>query len=164
MKRGSILDLAFVVIILFGIYLTIPIMSQMMTELATGTARTPLNTTRFSENMTALKNTVDTTIDASFVIITFALILTVSMASAIVFSSPIFFMIGLFVLLIVIIFSMGISNASETIASSGAINYTAYPMSQLIMGNLPIILSIVGFALIVIYFAKRRQMRDTYDV
>jgi len=163
MQKGSILDLAFIVVLLFTIFLSVPLFTNMLGKIATETAsNTQLNETRFSQNITGLKGTVEGVIDASFVLLSGALILIVLTTSAVVFSSPIFFFMGLLLMFIVIVFSMGISNASETIASSGTISYAGYPLAQSIMTNLPLILSITGFVLIIIFFSKRKQ--GGYDV
>ena len=95
---------------------------------------------------------LDYVVFALFIGLTLGLIIT----SWFVAGNPIFMVLYFFVVVMGVIFSSVFSNIWETTAGASVFGTTiaSFPITNNLMGNLPIYLAVVGFVGIIVMFAK----------
>ncbi len=158
-SKGFIFDMIIAIILLLSLFIVVPIGSNMLGKLSSSLSDAGMNDT--ASNVTAVQSAVEGTMDAGMVIVFIALVLIVLSASAVVFSSPVFFIIGMIGMLVVTAFSMVVSNVGEQVANS-PLSYTSFPMAQTLISNLPVFMAILMVMFIIIFYAKRKG--NVYDV
>lgn len=162
MKRGSVLDILFIVVIITEIALSAPLMLTVLDGITT--QFTAQGHPEAAATTGALRGTIATSIDGSLIFILIATGLVVAFTSAFIISSPIFFVFGLLILIMGVLLSMGLSSAYTQYAGNSVINTAmgSLIMTSTTMNVLPYIVLTIGAIILIMFFAKQGGA-DTYD-
>jgi len=144
-KKGNVFDMFIVIIMLFMAIISIFVVHIMLNTVdETGIFD---DYTSAKENINYAKSTA-TSFDNLVIFIIVGLSLYVIITSAVVWNHPAFFIIGLVMLSIAIVFAAIVSNAFYDFSTESEILDTrlAYPKIIFLMENLPIYVLIMGIA------------------
>lgn len=153
-KKG-ILDLFFIIIILFGVGIAIVVFYMIIHAVKTD-IEPKLDNPTSTQVLTDTQNTV-LNMDYTFVIAFVMLMIFVIVSLAFIRSHPIFFAVSLILLVILILVAAILSNSFEEISNQpGAFNESVeqYTMVPYYMGKLPLIALITATLGFIVLFAK----------
>lgn len=163
-KKGAFSDLfifmivAFVLIVVSGIFIFIA--STTKTQLHEAMDDMPNKAgVNMSETIDATMGVVDTTFKSLYWISIFLIIgmvISIFIGSYLVTTKPIFFIPYIFIVIIAVIVSVGISNAYESIVAEPTLQSTfvEFVGANFIMSKLPIWIAVIGFIGAIIMFSR----------
>jgi len=173
-KRGAFSDLfifmifAFVIILISGVMLFIS--DKTNEQLQDTLGNMDLHDTLGNNASEVITNTMGSA-DQSFqalqwiaVFLIVGMILSIFIGSYLVTTKPIFFIPYLFIVIIAIVVSVTISNAYEELITTPTLasTYAGFSGANYIMLNLPIWITIIGFAGGIIMFSRMGKKEDQY--
>lgn len=156
--RKGIIDLFFIAIILFALFIAILIYYTVISDVKE--KMTPQLTSETSRNALGYTESAVLNYDYMFVVTFVMLIIFVIISSFFIRSHPIFFFISLILLVILILISAILSNAAEEITSKDTVfNQSAshYTLMTYFMGKLPLVLLVAFMLAVIVLFAKPWQ-------
>jgi F0F1-type ATP synthase assembly protein I len=170
-KRGGFTDLFLFMIFAFILVVVIGILLYTF-----GRVETQLHTTMddmsFGDGTTNTSQVIVDSVGATnislsalywlSVFIMFGMILGIFIGSYLVTTKPVFFIPYLFIWIIAIIVSVPISNSYETISATDelASTYTNFVGANFLLGNLPIIVAVVGIVGAIIMFSRMGRREE----
>lgn len=156
-KRGQILQIAFIAIMMVVIGFTLLIASKILTQFW-GAVEDGGMTTAATNQTKAAFDTVPATFDYSVLFILIGLTLGLVVTSFLIPSHPIFMVINVFGMFFLVWMAMSISNMyGEMVASADSpflVEVESYPITSFIINYLPYICVVLVFLSTVIMFAK----------
>ena len=162
MERGSLLQIFFIIVLVLGLYITIPIGTLFMDKVADSFTASGL--TDVAGNVTSARAQVTEVTNTGFVFIFIGAGIAMLVGSAMVFSSPAMFILGLIVMIMGVLASFLASNMAQTIGASATVTaeYAQYPLMLQIMENLPYFGIGLMILMIIIFTAKQRGGGEQY--
>ena len=158
-KKGSILDIIFVVIIVLsfaiGILITFKIIDEIDKEFQTSNAISKFDTdSRARTAMTDIKGTYANVIDNSFLLLVIGLSIGALALAFMVRFHPIFFVFFIIVFVIIIILSAVFSNIYLEMANNPELIALANQLTFItnVMRLLPFIVGVIGFLMAIIMY------------
>lgn len=151
-KKGNVLDILIIVIILVGFGLTVLITNVLYIQMA---ATGGLNTTTQSQSIVSTTNEQFQIFDYAFLAIVLGLSLTSVIAAARVRTSPLFFFISLILLTIVLLIvwvAQSVFNSTST--QLGSI-ITNYPIMSFIMNHLLVYSIVIAIMISLALYSTR---------
>lgn len=173
-KKGAFTDLflfmiiAFVLIVVCVIFVYIGV--TVYDALETQIAKTNLvgdgnnNATVVLENTFGRVNTSLNALKWIAILLIFGMILGIFVGSYMVTTKPVFFIPFIIIIIIAVIVAVGISNAYEQLYANATLNptFNEFIGVNWIMAQLPIIISIIGFAGAIIMFVRMGKREEVY--
>lgn len=158
-KKGSVLDIIFIMILLFVTGITIVAGYTIYHKYSESIVTMPEFNTSRQQNITATANITLNSFDYLFVFIMVGLLIMVIISSFQIQTHPIFFFISIFLLIIAILLSSSLANIYESII--GEADFAAAGSQYVVMGyvfqHFPTVILIIGAILFIILFAKSRM-------
>lgn len=173
-KRGGFTDLfiflivAFVIVLFSGVFIYLS--STVTDEFRENIDNMGLvgdgnqNASQVLENTLGHANNSFTALYWISVFLIFGMILAIFIGSYMVTTKPVFFIPYMFVVIIAVIVSVPISNAYDTIKDNATLSatFSNFVGANWILGQLPIIVSIVGIAGGIIMFVRMGKREEQY--
>lgn len=153
--RGSILDLPIVVIVLAVFFVALFVGLLVYNQFA---ERDFWQTTEVGQHAFQQADIAYETLDYSFLFILIGAFMATVISAFFIETHPIFFIVSLIVLIIFIVITPAMTNAFMGVAASPRFSTEAAELNiaTQAMGNLPLILTVFGFILIIVLYAKRQ--------
>jgi len=156
-KRGSMFDVAFIMISLFVGALFLLFILYMTTNLFG--AMTPAFeniTVGSSAPLTTLTTTFNNSMNFMYLALFFGLLMGLMITAYLTPTHPIFFPVAIIMLIGLVVVGALISNTYNTIASTQVLASTSSTLNIIgyIMGNLPIIVTVIGIIAMIILFSR----------
>lgn len=173
-KRGGFTDLfifmivAFIVVLISVVFIFIG--NQTQDQLQDSLGKMDLHDTEGNNASQVIDNTVGAT-NSSFqalewisIFLIAGMIISIFIGSYLVTTKPIFFIPYIFITIIAIVVSVPISNTYETLMNDPTLasTFTGFTGASWIMLNLPIWITIIGFAGGIIMFARMGKKEERY--
>ena len=168
-KKASFIDLfvfmifAFILVVVIGLLLYVfneaeDQLQESLADMKIGNA----NVTQIIDDTVGSANISFTALYWLSILIIFGMILGIFIGSYLVTTKPFFFVPYLFIWIIAIIVSVPLSNAYETLRENPdlASTYANFVGSNFILGNLPMIVAIVGIIGAIIMFTRMGRKEE----
>lgn len=154
MRKGSVLDLFFISSSVFAFAMVLVVSYFMLTQFQTGFEATAYsNTTAFAFSAGSVGFSA---FNGGFLLVFMSFVLFTLISVYFIRTHPVFFVVNIFVLALLIIFSGTISNAYTEMFTDNALstsaNFFTYP--ALLLGNLPYAMIIISIVIVIIMFGK----------
>lgn len=158
-KRGSILDILILIVVVFGLSIILLIGSKISTEMNKSLQQNPMMT---NNSKTMLQESVDRFVplfDGVFITVLVFLFLAIIIGAYYVDTHPAIFifsiiLMGIFVMLAGIFANVYDTAANSTELSVEAAKFTFIPA---IMHNFVIVITIMGFVVLIVLYSKMRS-------
>ncbi len=158
-KKGNVaLDLIILIIVIFsfataGVFLNL-MMSEMNTSIQNDTSISVEGKALMQEKTTGFPILVENL----FLLIFFGLWVVMLITAWFADTHPIFFIFTAILIVFVTIIGMNVSNTYQEITADAALTASAdmFPNINFIMGNLGVVLLVMGFSVIMVLFGKSR--------
>jgi hypothetical protein len=170
-RKGAFADLfifiifAFVIVVVSGIFIYIgEITTAKLHEKMDGMSISPhLNNSELINNTMGKVNSAFGSLYWISIFIIIGMILSIFIGSYLVTTKPIFFIPYIFIIIIAVVISVGISNAYEQIALNPilASTFDDFVGANFIMSKLPIWTAIIGFIGAIIMFSRLGSKEET---
>lgn len=172
-KRGGFTDLfifmifAFIVVVICVVFIYIGNRTEDQLQASLGTMDLSDTGGNASEKITATLGAVNTSFTALYwitVLIIGGMILGIFIGSYLVTTKPVFFIPYIFLTIIAIVVSVPISNTYETLSNEATLSgtFAGFTGANWIMLNLPIWVTIIGFAGGIIMFARMGKREERF--
>ena len=154
-RKGFVLDIIVVVIIMFVFGFAILITDKIMTGIETAL---PDNSTTINKTIFVEVHNTMSIFDEVFVFATIGFFITTLISAFMIDAHPAFFIFSLIMLIILIVIGTQLTNVWLAIASSPQMSdiSSKYPMMTTIFQHLPLIMLIFGFLVIIVLVARPR--------
>lgn len=161
MNRKGITDIFYLLAILFVIVVTVIIGTGIYSEVADKLYETEAisSNTRANSTIAHLED-VSQSYDWITLAALFGFFIVIIVLAITIPANPAFMLLFIGLAILLVLFSVAVSNSYEEFAASSEISGTVtsyYPMTDLIMSNLPIIFTILAVLLMIITYAKVRN-------
>lgn len=156
------LIVSMVILVVAGmfIYMGITVQGQLHTVFSTNSMGSgTVNYTQVSDSVFSDLTTAYKTMYWSSLLLMVGMIISIFIGSYLVVTKPIFFVPYIFIMIIAVLVSVGISNAYQTIVTQPTMAsvYSGFVGGNYIMFYLPIWVTVIGFAGAIIMFARMRS-------
>lgn len=155
-RKGSIVDVLFIVVMMFVLALVFLLATSMYTNINNSLQ----SSDTISDNSKTILSNFNTkfpkVLDNAFVFILAGLILAVLIGGFLIRDHPAFFFVAMFMLIFFVALSAIFANVYHDVANSEAFSASAanYPKMQHIMNNFPVYAAVFGGLIIIILYAK----------
>jgi len=157
-KKGSLLDIMQIGILLFVMAMVIILMSFILTTFQEDT-EDKLTSTEAQNALTKGKTTL-LNFDGLFAFILIGLTLATMIGAYFIRTSPVIFWVSLLLLVIFITISGIFTNVFEEVVADEVLNATTadFPIINLIMGDLPLVILVIAVLISIALWAKWRSI------
>lgn len=157
-KKGSIFDIPFIMVFMFGLAFVFVIWHIVGRELFDGLNAVGALDTNTSREVINSSYGALNGLDYVYVIILIGLIIFMIVSTSMIDTHPVFFVVALILLAIFTVVSFGLGNAFESLSQSPDLaNETGtFQITFYIVQNYPVFLLAVGFITLVIMYSKFR--------
>lgn len=170
-KKGAYTDLfvfitiAFVIVVISGVFIYMSVLTK--NKIHETLDPLDIQEVNNSEIIESTFGDVPLSFSALYwitIVIIIGMILSIFIGSYLVTTRPVFFIPYAIVTAIAIIFSVGISNAYETIVANPTLHstYINFVGSNFILANLPIWVAVIGFVGAIIMFTRMGSKEEQY--
>ena len=157
-KKGNIIDVGFIIIIVFGVVIALFFFFQIWDSITTDLIATKelpnLTTSQLSQHQDIIPNTYDTIIPLLY----FGSFFAIMVSAAFIQTNMIFFVIGILVIGIFTFVAAVLSNAySDIVTGTAALSVyvtDTFRLSDHILNNYPVYASILGVVVLIVLYAK----------
>ena len=161
MRRGSLLSIFFLMTLLLSLYIVVTLGSFTLGEISSGFDNA--NYSQIAKNITKAENTINTTMDGAFVLITIMAGIAIMAGAIVIMQSPIAFVVGLFVMVLGVFFAMLTSNMAEIWSAQavfGTLFTNYFITTQMVFENLPVFMVTLFGLIMILFVAKRKGVVD----
>jgi len=153
-KRGSTLDLFVILLLLLGGSIVFVVGYDMSSEVFGELKPMVADSPTANESITRAEESLET-FDYVFVAIFMGLIIWLIISAFLIDVNPVFTFIAIITLILAVVVAIPISNAYQILLATLQ-HESAFPMTNFIMSNLPVLTALLGtIAIVVVYGGKR---------
>lgn len=157
-KKGNLPDIALIVVVLFAFAIAATFGKVVIDEMNDNLANKSSIPNSTKSVLSGAQGSYNSLVDGAFL---FAMVITfigIVISAFFIRSHPIFFVIGIIFMIFLLFVSMVLQDTwqemtSKTILGSRAAEFT---IIDFILGNLPYVVVIIGFTIIIVLYAKTR--------
>lgn len=159
-KKGSILDLFYIVIGVFVLAVIVVLVSFMTHTINTQISTLPLVGTEAQTASTTLSSTMPDTMNSGILFVFFGACIASIILASLVIVHPVFFIFYILETSLLVFFSGGIADAFQAFIETPALasEYSNFGVMIFMFRWLPIIIGIVSFILAIIMYKVRQNM------
>lgn len=162
-KKGSITDLIFIVTGVFGMALLAIIVAYVSSSINTEIQGIGAFNFAAKEASSSMADGFPTVINAGIIFVFFALVIVSLVLAAMIPVHPIFIVFYIFEYLIIVWLTGGIANAYQAVIESSvfAAQRSSFFLTEFLFRYSPIIIGIVGIALMIITYKAKQSLTES---